>query len=415
MKTHKKPLSILLSIVSLVATTNSTFAGKEKNTDSTKENSAIGILESITSELSEERSATADEPKSINENADASSEVALQNELLLNHSSDDTIDEFISKYLDGLKNHDGETVTVPPDMIEETLNNVNEVLKSELRDIRNGIYVNVYEGDVTVVGDTHADFNCTSLIIKYFLKKLKINPDEKIIFLGDYVDRGNENVKNFIAICSLKAKFPDNVYMLKGNHENISLNEKYGLFNEFDQLYSVCGGSSQLSHKFASVYVNLPIFAILDNKIFCSHGGIPYPSDDFNYYQSKEYYSDVLWSDPWCPPYLTDSNTKTELIFDNRGFAFNYSRNIGRIFNKFALKSFLMNQNLESFVRSHQAFNLEQSQDINQEYDGKLFCVYSTSADLSRQGIWGRGYVLIYDHDERMLFYEYIKDLKDRF
>lgn len=401
MKVYKKIISTSLAILSSIQATNLAFAGNEENADNTNESPATDISKTINETLEETSEANAHE--NTNE--------TTQNELLQERTPISATDQFIAEYLESLRNRSDKMVNVPLDMIDKTINDVNIALGMEQRDLRNGIRVNVYEGDVIVVGDTHGDFNSTSLIIRAFLNKLKTNSDEKILFLGDYVDRGSDSVKNFIVICALKAKFPDNVYMLRGNHENISLNEKYGLFEEFNKKYSDCGTTEELSKKFNSVYANLPLCAILDDKIFCVHGGIPYPSDDPNYYKSEQYYFDVLWSDPWYSFDPQDASPIDKIIFNDRGFSFNYGRNAGNIFNKTAFMNFLDTEGLESVVRSHQVFDLKQSRNITSEYDGKLFCIYSTTADFARQSITERGYVLIYDCNERTFFYEYIKNL----
>lgn len=66
-----------------------------------------------------------------------------------------------------------------------------------------------------MVGDIHGQFYD-------FCKILRIghNPKEnKYLFLGDYVDRGNFSIEVMIVLMALKITYPENIFMLRGNHE----------------------------------------------------------------------------------------------------------------------------------------------------------------------------------------------------
>ena len=68
---------------------------------------------------------------------------------------------------------------------------------------------------ILVIGDIHGEF--TKLISLY--DKIKVADNDLVIFLGDYVDRGNENVKVLKWVLNESKK--DNVIMLCGNHEDM--------------------------------------------------------------------------------------------------------------------------------------------------------------------------------------------------
>lgn len=70
------------------------------------------------------------------------------------------------------------------------------------------------KGNLIVVGDTHGDFEATKIIIKNFLFK----KSHYILFLGDYVDRGEKSKENIDFLLSMKEKY-ENLFMLAGNHE----------------------------------------------------------------------------------------------------------------------------------------------------------------------------------------------------
>lgn len=67
---------------------------------------------------------------------------------------------------------------------------------------------------VIFVGDTHGDLEASQKVIKDYLK-----PGNKIVFLGDYVDRGSYSKENLEFLLQTKTKNPDQIYLLQGNHE----------------------------------------------------------------------------------------------------------------------------------------------------------------------------------------------------
>ncbi|MCJ2670379.1 MAG: metallophosphoesterase, partial [Candidatus Thermoplasmatota archaeon] len=77
-----------------------------------------------------------------------------------------------------------------------------------------------------IIGDTHGDLRTViSILSKEFLP-----PEDKpyLVFLGDYVDRGPNQIATLNLISLLKVHFPDRVIMLRGNHESEEMNNIYG-------------------------------------------------------------------------------------------------------------------------------------------------------------------------------------------
>ncbi|CAK9323427.1 unnamed protein product [Citrullus colocynthis] len=94
-------------------------------------------------------------------------------------------------------------------------------------------------------------------------------PDANYLLLGDYVDRGNQSIETITLLFAYKIKFPDNIFLLRGNHECASINRIYGFYDECKRRFSV-----RLWKIFTDCFNCLPVAAVIDDKILCMHGGL---------------------------------------------------------------------------------------------------------------------------------------------
>lgn len=71
-----------------------------------------------------------------------------------------------------------------------------------------------------------------------------------------------------------KVKFPENFFMLRGNHESQQINRMYGFYDEVKRRYNV-----KVWKEFGLAFNQLPAAAVVDDRILCMHGGL---SPDLN-------------------------------------------------------------------------------------------------------------------------------------
>ena len=72
------------------------------------------------------------------------------------------------------------------------------------------------DGQVVIFGDIHGQYYdlCEVLRRQKFGRTSK-----KFLFLGDYVDRGTYGPQVIAYLFAMKIRFPDQVYLVRGNHE----------------------------------------------------------------------------------------------------------------------------------------------------------------------------------------------------
>lgn len=192
---------------------------------------------------------------------------------------------------------------------------------------------------VNICGDLHGQFS--DAVRVFDICKLP-GGNNKYLFLGDYVDRGQMGLETITLLLALKVKFPKHIFLLRGNHECASINRVYGFFDECKRRYSV-----KLWKTFSSLFDCLPAAAVVGDSIFCMHGGLSPELNDLDAIRQLQrpqdvpehgLFADLLWSDP-----NRHGNGWEE---NDRGVSFTFGADV--------VQRFLQRHNLELICRAHQ-------------------------------------------------------------
>ncbi|XP_059660553.1 serine/threonine-protein phosphatase BSL1-like isoform X2 [Cornus florida] len=127
------------------------------------------------------------------------------------------------------------------------------------------------------------------------------------LFLGDYVDRGQHSLETITLLLALKIEFPDNVHLIRGNHEASDINALFGFRLECIERMGENDGIWAWT-RFNQLFNYLPLAALIEKKIICMHGGIGRSIHSVEQIEKLErpitmdggsiILMDLLWSDP---------------------------------------------------------------------------------------------------------------------
>ncbi|OQR85626.1 hypothetical protein ACHHYP_11630 [Achlya hypogyna] len=254
------------------------------------------------------------------------------------------------------------------------------------------------ESPVYVFGDIHGNL----ADLKFFSENLwRLGMGltaGSFLFLGDYVDRGLSSLECVAYLFAQKIMHPNKVVLLRGNHETRAVNgweEHYGIGSFLAQCKKRFGNDEGciVWHQINSAFDRMPVAAVIDDDIFCAHGGIPRPIDadrQVDSIQNIPHFApfdvlgkgaaldkslllqmaeDLMWADPVAQ--------EQEAFLDKNGFGKSVRGGSAVCFGSVAIEDFLGRHNFSYIVRAHEAC----TQGVAISKAARVLTVFSTSKD----------------------------------
>ena len=220
------------------------------------------------------------------------------------------------------------------------------------------------------------------------------------LFLGNYVDRGKHSLEVILMLLALKLKFPQQIHLLRGSHEDIEINKKDGLAFECEsRLNDNIDAPNSVFKKLNEVFEYLPLAAVLGNKILCVHSGIGKHIDTLEQIAkikrpfklnhndqtdlNQKIVFDLLWSDPVLDLDQAEDKKNEIREYIAKGQIVRFGTN--------RIKNFMKKNRIEIIIRSHECV----MQGCEKFGDTNLYTVFSLS-----------GYGGIYQNDSGILHYK---------
>jgi len=194
------------------------------------------------------------------------------------------------------------------------------------------------EAPLKIVGDIHGQYYDLLRLFEYG----GFPPEANYLFLGDYVDRGPNGLETICLLLAYKIKYPENFFMLRGNHECSSINRIYGFYDECRSRYSL-----KIWRLFNDCFNCLPLGAVIEDKILCIHGGLSPDLKSIDQMRRIVRPTDIPDTGLLCDLLWADPDPETQ------GFGVN-DRGVSFTFGPDVVEDFLKRHEFDLIVRAHQ-------------------------------------------------------------
>jgi len=178
---------------------------------------------------------------------------------------------------------------------------------------------------VIVCGDVHGQF--------YDLMELFKNggevPTKNYIFMGDFVDRGHHSVETLQLLLCYKARYPQCITLLRGNHESRQVTQVYGFYEECFRKY----GSANAWKYCTEVFDYLSLACLIDGTVLCVHGGLSPDITTIDQIRLIERNQEIPHEGPFCDLMWSDPEDIDTWAVSQRGAGWLFGFKVTKQFN----------------------------------------------------------------------------------
>jgi len=221
-------------------------------------------------------------------------------------------------------------------------------------------------GQLVVIGDIHGDLET---MLKIFEKEdipAKLNEKRTyIVFLGDYIDRGELSLEVMTSVLRMKIAHPERVVILRGNHEGPDDLIAHPHTFPYELKMKFGSAAPIIYLHFRKLFNAMPHITLTSSGIVLLHGGVPTEAKNVDeiamaneLHPEKPHLTEILWNDP-----------------DETGItgAYPSPRGAGKIFGENYTDEFLKIVNGKVILRGHQAA----SKGYKVSHNGKIITLFS--------------------------------------
>ncbi|HXW01899.1 MAG TPA: metallophosphoesterase family protein [Candidatus Nitrosotenuis sp.] len=184
---------------------------------------------------------------------------------------------------------------------------------------------------LVIIGDLHGDTKSLfSILQEISFREFLSNPGNKLVFLGDYIDRGSDSAGILQMVCHLKRKYPDSLVLLCGNHEAVERFD-FAAHNLPDELRTRYGPKSRHAYeKLLSLFRLFAKVVIIEDQLLLVHGGVPTSINQTDFFESvikdeDDTVEELLWNDP-----RSDMPNNEDWCKSRRNFGRHFGKNISQ-------------------------------------------------------------------------------------
>ena len=199
-------------------------------------------------------------------------------------------------------------------------------------------------------------------------------------------------VETVTLLVALKVRFKNRVFILRGNHESRQITQVYGFYDECLRKY----GTANVWKYFTDLFDYLPLTALVENVIFCLHGGLSPSIDTLDNVRTLDRVQEVPHEGPMCDLLWSDPDDRAGWGISPRGAGYTFGQDITEQYNH--------TNGLKLVSRAHQLV----MEGYNWAHDANVVTIFSAPNYCYRCG----NQAAIMQVDEQLSNTLYVKGLR---